>query len=187
MRTKRSKAYALASVATIIFAPAAGASDTITYGYDALGRLILTTTSGGPNNGIGVAACFDAAGNRTRYTVGSSVTACGTGSTPTPTPTSTNQPPVAVADSTSGPCNAFINMNVIANDYDPDGNTPLSLVSVTGTANVDAQVVNSTTVQVYGNGPGIDTLSYVVKDSLGATATGTITYHTTGTVASCNQ
>lgn len=173
-------------VAALLFSAMAGATETVTYTYDALGRLTNSAISGGTNNAIGAATCYDPAGNRTRYTVGSGVAACGT-PTPSPTPTPTGSPPVAVADSFSGACNSATNHDVVANDYDPNGHTPLSLVSVAGTANVDASIVNGTTIQFIGYAPGTDTLSYVVKNSVGATATGTITYKTTGTQSTCFQ
>jgi hypothetical protein len=48
---------------------AACASETITYSYDALGRLTAVATSGGPNDGTSVATGFDPAGNRSSYSV----------------------------------------------------------------------------------------------------------------------
>ncbi len=174
--------------AVLLTSAIASAAETVSFGYDALGRLTGSTISGGPNNTINTAICFDAAGNRIRYTVGASVTSCGSGPTPTPTPTPSNTPPVAVNDSTSGPCNSAITYNVVANDYDPDGHTPLSLVSASGNTNVDAQVVSSTSIQFIGSVPGnTSTVSYVVQDSLGATATGSVTYQTTGTQSTCGQ
>lgn len=175
--------------AVLLSGQSAASADVVTYSYDALGRLVASTTAGGPNNSVGTAICFDPAGNRTRYTVGAGVASCGTGSTPTPTPTPTptNQPPVAVADSASGRCNMVASYNVVANDYDPDGNMPLSLVSVNSTGSVDAVVVSITTIQFIGSVIGTEILSYVVQDSLGATATGTINYHTTGQQSTCYQ
>jgi YD repeat-containing protein len=48
---------------------AAQAQEATTYTYDALGRLVATNTNGGPNNGVVMGTCFDAAGNRTQYVV----------------------------------------------------------------------------------------------------------------------
>lgn len=78
----------LSSVATAaLIGSASMASETTTYTYDALGRLVSSARSGGPNNGVGMATCFDAAGNRTQYIVGTNgVPSCGTPA-PTPTPT----------------------------------------------------------------------------------------------------
>jgi hypothetical protein len=66
--------------------------------------------------------------------------------------------------------------NVVANDTDPEGNYPLSLVSVSyqglrGTAYVASSTsvgfdAGSTTASVV--------VSYTVKDSLGATSTGSL-------------
>jgi hypothetical protein len=70
-------AFALGSVAP---AGAAGADETLTYRYDALGRLVSTTTSGCANNGLATAVGYDPAGNRQSYTVtGAGATGCGTG------------------------------------------------------------------------------------------------------------
>lgn len=170
-------------------ASAAVAAETVTYIYDALGRLTGSTTSGGPNSTIGTATCFDPAGNRTRHTVGAGVSACGSGPapTPTPTPTPSNAPPVAVNDSGAGTCNITRTINVLANDYDPDGNTPLSLVSVTPGDNTDASIASSTSLAVTGYVRGTQSIYYVVRDSLGATATGHLSYATTGTDQKCFQ
>jgi YD repeat-containing protein len=186
------------SIAALLVSGSAGASEIVTYRYDELGRLVASTVGGGPNNAVGTATCFDAAGNRTRHTVGAGVTACGSGSPPPgppppspppPSPPPSAPPPVAVSDpSVTGPCNSVINYNVVANDYDPNGNTPLTLVSVTSNSHVSAQVISSTTIQFVGTTPGnTSTLSYVIKNSLNATATGSVTYKTTGTTSTCYQ
>jgi len=61
-------------------------SETTTYSYDALGRLVTSTRTGGPSNGVTMATCFDRAGNRMRYdTVTTTPATCPTPS-PTPTP-----------------------------------------------------------------------------------------------------
>ena len=172
--------------AALLVSAFAGATETVSYSYDALGRLTNSVISGGPNNTIGTATCFDPAGNRTRYSVGAGVNVCGTSPTPTPTPTAS--PPVAVADTVSGACNTARTYNVVANDYDPNGNVPLSLVSVTSNSNVSAAVISSTTIQFVGTVPGnTSTLHYVIKNSLNVNATGTITYKTTGTQSTCYQ
>jgi YD repeat-containing protein len=65
--------------------PSSG-SETTTYTYDALGRLVTSTRSGGPSSGVNMATCFDRAGNRLRYdTLTTTPAACPTPS-PTPTP-----------------------------------------------------------------------------------------------------
>jgi YD repeat-containing protein len=60
-------------------------NETVTYAYDALGRLSGSTISGGPNNTRTTGSCFDGAGNRMRYDVATS--APSTCPTPSPTPT----------------------------------------------------------------------------------------------------
>ena len=45
----------------------ARASQTVTYTYDSLGRLVGSQTQGGPGNGTTQVFKFDAAGNRTQY------------------------------------------------------------------------------------------------------------------------
>jgi len=54
---------------SVVLVMASAASETQTYSYDALGRLISTSTSGGPNTGTATSATFDPAGNRSNYTV----------------------------------------------------------------------------------------------------------------------
>lgn len=56
----------------------AHAQEATTYSYDVLGRLVASTTSGGPNNGIVTGTCFDAAGNRTQYVVAGAGAPCTT-------------------------------------------------------------------------------------------------------------
>lgn len=62
-------------------------NETVTYSYDALGRLTGSTIAGGPNNSRQTGTCFDRAGNRMRYDVATS--APSTCPTPSPTPTPT--------------------------------------------------------------------------------------------------
>ena len=63
-------AYAVAIVsAAFVFTTAADASETSTYKYDALGRLVEATTTGGPSSGTNTAVVYDKAGNRSDYNV----------------------------------------------------------------------------------------------------------------------
>lgn len=97
-----------------------------------------------------------------------------------------NQPPVANPDNAGSiPKCGSTSINVITNDTDPDGNLPLTLISVSSGAALTVSVVNSTTVSIESNGlSGTKTFTYVVSDSLGATATGTVTVNVT-TVNNC--
>lgn len=69
-----------------LLAGMAGASETKTYSYDALGRLTGSTIVGGPNNTRQIATCFDRAGNRLRYDVATGAPAA------CPTPAATPAP-----------------------------------------------------------------------------------------------
>ena len=61
---------ALAAILIIIFLGApATASETITYTYDALGRLVQVARSGAVNNGVSESYSYDPANNRTNVTV----------------------------------------------------------------------------------------------------------------------
>jgi YD repeat-containing protein len=52
----------------ILVAAPAAASETITYQYDALGRLVQVTRSGTVNNGASATYTYDPANNRTNVT-----------------------------------------------------------------------------------------------------------------------
>lgn len=57
---------------TMLLASAAGASETITYVYDARGRLVQVVRSGSVNNGVTTSYQIDKADNRTnKVTTGS--------------------------------------------------------------------------------------------------------------------
>lgn len=77
----------VASIATLLGAGSASAENVI-YKYDALGRLIAVTTTGGPNDQTAMRVTFDAAGNRANYSVATAaVPDPPVDPTPTPTPT----------------------------------------------------------------------------------------------------
>ncbi len=63
----------------------AASAETITYTYDSLGRLIRTSTSGGPNSGLVTGLGYDPADNRVGYT-SSTTGAAMPGSTTVPAP-----------------------------------------------------------------------------------------------------
>ncbi|MGH6617862.1 Calx-beta domain-containing protein, partial [Sphingomonas sp.] len=85
-----------------------------------------------------------------------------------------NQPPVANADTGSVPRCGSDFFNVVANDTDPEGDYPLTVVSITGSPTFT--VASSTSVQ-YRNSTTAGTKigTYVVRDARGAQSTGTIT------------
>lgn len=194
----RYQLLACASASAIGFLPLpAQAQETVTYQYDALGRLSASVISGGPNNGIATATCFDPAGNRTQYFTGSGAPpACASlpspaptptpGPTPTPAPAPTNQPPIATNDTFSLRCWTSGVKNLTANDSDPDGNLPLTLKSIVRqSGSADATIISASSVSIDANDKGPSVFSYVVADSLGATATGKLTVTSTGTLAVC--
>lgn len=163
----------LLASAVLIAPAAASAGETVTYTYDALGRLVATSTSGGPNNLLSVATGYDPAGNRCQYNVsttgGATAAPCGGGGVG-------NQPPVAVNDSgTMTRCLAKT-FAVLANDSDPDGNLPLALVSVSydglrGTASISGTSILFEPNDIIGSA----TVTYVMRDSLSATDSASLT------------
>lgn len=60
--------YFLAS-SVVFLATTARAQETTTYTYDALGRLVESSTTGSVNNGLATSIGYDPAGNRSSYSV----------------------------------------------------------------------------------------------------------------------
>lgn len=78
--------------------------------------------------------------------------------------------PTPVNDSSGQAKCTIREYSVVANDPDPDGDYPLTLVSVTG---IGFSVASSTTLEFNsGISMGTKTGTCTVRDSLGATATG---------------
>ena len=92
------RAFLIFAVAMFGAAPAA-ASETITYQYDALGRLVQVTRAGSVNNGASAAYTYDPANNRTNVTT--TAPTGGGGMAATQPPASKDQP-----GQTSGAANA---------------------------------------------------------------------------------
>lgn len=66
----RKTIWLLAAAASTVALGAGGqASETITYKYDALGRLVETRSTGDVNNNVTMGTTYDPAGNRTNYNV----------------------------------------------------------------------------------------------------------------------
>jgi hypothetical protein len=61
-------AIAVSVAAAVAAHAAAPASETVTYTYDALGRITDVATTGGRNDGSAAATRYDPAGNRSSYT-----------------------------------------------------------------------------------------------------------------------
>jgi Bacterial Ig domain len=172
------------SVIALLVPLGVNATETVTYTYDAQGRLVQSVMSGTVNNGQSSTTSFDAANNRTNYSV-----SVNGGTPPPPPPPPANQPPVTVADALTVPrCKTDIR-DVTFNDSDPEGNVPLVLLSAVN-ANPSrgyAWVASASSIyyEAYDFPAGTDTVTYTVRDSLGATSTGTLTVTTTRTGSAC--
>ena len=175
-------------LATSLFAlaTAALAGETTTYTYDGRGRLKATSSTGTVNNGVATTIGYDAAGNRSSYTV----TGAGGSAPPPPPPPPPplppppppppppgNQSPVAVNDSAEiMKCQYASTFFVLDNDYDPESNTPLTLVGVSysGGLGIASNIEPRVRFMPNNSGTGLAVITYTVQDSLGAMATGTL-------------
>lgn len=84
-----------------------------------------------------------------------------------------NSPPVANADSVSvGKC-LSVTVNLIANDSDPDGDTPLEIVAVGSSSMGQTAIASSSSITfaAYGSS-GSTNFTYTVRDTRGAESTG---------------
>lgn len=105
MRRNRAVLFQGCALAAL-FGVAANA-ETVTYKYDALGRLVKAQTTGGVDNNRANSLCYDRAGNRVKYKSdpGGTLAACPSlAATPTPSPTPTPTPtPVPTPSPTPTP------------------------------------------------------------------------------------
>lgn len=176
MKRRLWAATALSGLTLAGLSVAAAASETQTYSYDALGRLVAVQYSGTPSAGQAHSLCYDPAGNRIQYksSAAGTLAAC-----PTPPPPPSNQPPVANPDSLTAPKCVARSVNVTANDADPEGHYPLVLTAVNQPW---ASVESSTTVgMTTPDTNGTYVITYTIADSLGATANGSLTVTVSGT------
>jgi hypothetical protein len=99
-----------------------------------------------------------------------------------PTPASrtwtVNRPPVANNDTAGVPQGETININVVANDTDPDGDT-LTITSFTQPSRGTVTQASGTTLRYTAgstsSGVGTFTFEYTISDGRGGTATATVT------------
>jgi YD repeat-containing protein len=176
MRLRGFRAGLMPAASVIALAGAAEASETTSYSYDALGRLVATSSTGTVNNGVATGIAYDPAGNRSSYSVS------GAGRAPLPVPRS-NNPPTAIADTgTQGKCTTQ-SYAVLQNDSDVEGDIPLALVSVTG---VGFSVVGSSVQFTSTSSTGAKVGTYTVQDSRGASSTATLTVTVSGGVCPLN-
>ncbi|PWB32385.1 hypothetical protein DCO48_13685 [Pseudomonas sp. SDI] len=88
-----------------------------------------------------------------------------------------NQPPLAVADSGSTSFGVPLTLNLLANDSDPDGNTPLSITDLTQPATGQGSVaLSGSTAVIYTppavvNAPLVATFTYKAQDIKGLKST----------------
>ncbi len=91
--------------------------------------------------------------------------------------TTVNQPPVAVDDSASTSINKAVNVKVLLNDYDPNGDT-FSITSFTQPAHGTVVLTGQGKVLRYTpaiNYQGSDSFTYTIQDSQGAKDTAKVT------------
>ena len=167
-------------LATSLLALTASArgSETVTYSYDALGRLTATASSGTVNNGVATSVAYDPAGNRSAYNVsgasGPPPSSPPPSSPPSSPPPSSPPPgpPTAVDDYGEGRRCQSRDFNVVANDSDPNGD-PLTVSAVSGGS--DFSIVSATTIR-YTNGGQVGPFSatYTISDGQGGSASATL-------------
>lgn len=100
----------------------------------------------------------------------------GASNTATFTVWQSNQPPVAVADSAQTEVNTALDIYVLANDYDPEGQA-ISVSGLTSPTNGGATINTDGSIHYtpHSGFVGADSFTYAISDSLGLTATATVT------------
>lgn len=185
MRYRRHRAGLALATSAIAYATAADASETVTYAYDSLGRLVRVERSGTVNNGVNAQYSYDSADNRTNVTVNLAGTPPPPPAPPPPpSPPASDTPPTAVTDTVSIARCVAGSFNVVANDADAQGDYPLTLVSIMGGAVQQGYAsVGSSTSVAWAKVPmwGNYALTYTVRDSRGAESSGSLNVTVTGT------
>ncbi|MEM9572724.1 MAG: Ig-like domain-containing protein [Pseudomonadota bacterium] len=154
VRSKRWLGFAI--VCGLVFAPLAATSDTTTYTYDSLGRLVDVEYDDGSSTGYQ----YDAAGNRTAITSGAGA----------------NSPPVAVDDGYNLAAGSTHSLNVRSNDTDPDGDTILITSSQQGTITGGGTAILYTAP----TSSGFHLFDYTISDGNGGTDTGSVAVYVAG-------
>lgn len=142
--------------ALALFAAAPATAD-VQYVYDSSGRLIKAIYS----NGVTIQYRYDAAGNRTQIV----------------TSQPPNSSPIAVNDTAAVNAGGAVNIDVLDNDSDPDGNSlTISAASVTsGGGSVSRQGGNTYLRFTAPATTGTSTLSYTISDGAGGSASASVT------------
>lgn len=88
------------AIGTSVVCSQSRASETITYTYDSLGRLIVAKSTGSVNNNETASYCYDDAGNRTyaKANAAGATVNCATIPTPAPSPTPTPGPSISIGN-----------------------------------------------------------------------------------------
>lgn len=144
------------------------AAETTVYDYDALGRVAKVCFV---ETARLITYNYDAAGNRT--SVATTGTSCGT---PPPPP---NQPPVAVNDTKTASLivSNSIQVNVLSNDSDPDGD-PLTITGASCVSSGCSVSISSNKLNITGTTVGDKVVSYTISDGRGGTDSATVTVKT---------
>jgi hypothetical protein len=103
MRVVNQRARLILAASALGIAAAAQAGETVTYSYDALGRLTATTSTGTVNNGAASALSYDPAGNRTHYDVSGAA-----GSAPPPGAQPSSASPASGAEDAAVPAGTCV-------------------------------------------------------------------------------
>jgi YD repeat-containing protein len=94
---------------------------------------------------------------------------------------SSNQPPVTANDfAATALCGEGVSVDVVANDSDPDGHYPLALDAIVSATRGEAAIESAANILFTPTSPGTGIVTYRIRDSLGATATGTLSVTITG-------
>lgn len=159
-------AFLTALVFSLSVPEVALSAESITYEYDALGRLEKVVRNDGSNT-ITIEYDYDAAGNRTARIVNG-------GAPPPPPP---NNPPTAVTDTvTAATPTSHTYANLTANDSDPDGDS-LTITAVTQPTNGIVTIHSSSTVRIVPTQAGTTRqFTYTISDGNGGTDTGNVLY-----------
>lgn len=103
-----------------------------------------------------------------------------------------NQPPVAVADAQLDVvCGNFGARQVIANDTDPDGHYPITLVGITGAGSgINYVAADPSSGSITFTAPYIRnatySVTYTIRDARGLQSVGTLAVRAVGTTAQCS-
>jgi len=149
------------------------AAETRTFAYDALGRLMATSSSGSVNNGIANTIAYDPAGNRTSYAI---TGAAGSAQLTQPSYLSPVANPHAL---TAAKCVESLG-SVVANDTYRNGRYPLSLTALDEpSASTDSSTTFGMTLPEAG---GAYSIAYTVSDALGDTGNANLAVTATETL-----